>query len=407
MKKITLISQFFPPDYAPTGQLLNRLTKNLAGRGFKFKIITGIPHYAYKNKDINRYEVSKNRVIIRTIICTFLGKNLFGKFANGTLFCINAFYNLIFINPEADLIIYTSEPPFNPLVAFLVSFLKRTKYLFIVYDSYPNVLIDNGYFNKNNFLIKLWFSLNKYVYSKAERIITLSPPMKKNFLCDYPNLDNKISVISSWADINKIKPLPKDKNWFVKKHNLQKKFVVLYSGNQGRCHDINTILETALLLKSEDNILFLFIGGGYKKAIINNYKNKNRLKNVKLLPYQDFDDLPFTLTCADIAIVSISDNADSLIAPSKLYGHLAAGSPIAVIAPFNSYLEILVNDNKFGKSFLNGDSDSFKKWIIELIKNTNLKNNFESNSREFITKNCSEELITNKYFEVINQILNL
>ena len=80
-----------------------------------------MPHYAYKNKNINRYEVNKNRVIIRTMICTFLGKNLFGKFIMNFI-CINAFYNLIFINPEANLIIYTSEPPFNPLVAFIVDF---------------------------------------------------------------------------------------------------------------------------------------------------------------------------------------------------------------------------------------------------------------------------------------------
>ena len=33
------------------------------------------------------------------------------------------------------------------------------------------------------------------------------------------------------------------------KHNLQEKFVILYSGNQGRCHDIKTILTSDGKLK--------------------------------------------------------------------------------------------------------------------------------------------------------------
>ena len=50
------------------------------------------------------------------------------------------------------------------------------------------------------------------------------------------------------------------------------------------------------------------------------------------MPYQPFNDLPQTLTSADIAIVSTNKNATSLVAPSKLYGHLAAATPIALVS---------------------------------------------------------------------------
>ena len=39
----------------------------------------------------------------------------------------------------------------------------------------------------------------------------------------------KISIIPSWSNVKKIKPLSKNKNWFVKQHKLNDKFVILYS----------------------------------------------------------------------------------------------------------------------------------------------------------------------------------
>ena len=103
----------------------------------------------------------------------------------------------------------------------------------------------------------------------------------------------------------------------------------------------------------------------------------------------------------------MSQNAGNLIAPSKLYGHLASGTPIAVISPNGSYLEELVISNNLGQSFKNGESQEFKDWIINLENNQELKKVFSQNSRRFIVENFSEEIITKKYFEIINQILNI
>ena len=96
--------------------------------------------------------------------------------------------------------------------------------------------------------------------------------MAEKFIEDYPYTKNKISVIPSWADIEKIKPLSKGNNWFVDKYKLKEKFVILYSGNQGRCHDFKTILDTSLLLKDNPRILFLFIGNGYHNKLIKEFK---------------------------------------------------------------------------------------------------------------------------------------
>ena len=124
-------------------------------------------------------------------------------------------------------------------------------------------------------------------------------------------------------------------------------------------------------LKENNKIVFLFIGNGYNNQLIRKFKISNDLNNIKLLDYQPFENLPFSLPSADLALVSIAQNAGTLIAPSKFYGHLAAGTPIALISPKNAYLENLVNSNKLGSSFLNGESDKLKEWIILMEKKMN------------------------------------
>ena len=131
--------------------------------------------------------------------------------------------------------------------------------------------------------------------------------MKEKCLLNYgEELKNKIKVIPSWSDINEIKPLSKEKNKFIKKQNLVDKFIVLYSGNQGRMHDIETLLSAANYLKRDDETLFLFIGDGPLNFKIKEFTKLYDLKNIKSLPYQPFEDLPETLTSADIAVVSTS-----------------------------------------------------------------------------------------------------
>ena len=48
-KNIALITQFFPPDYAATGQLLDDLTKRTSLKyKVNFEIYTGMPSYAFE-----------------------------------------------------------------------------------------------------------------------------------------------------------------------------------------------------------------------------------------------------------------------------------------------------------------------------------------------------------------------
>ena len=86
--RLTLVSQFFPPDFAATGQLLDDLTKRLAARGLQVQVLTGMPAYAYNNTHAERLEFHPHRCIRRTNASRLWPGQIRGRAINGILFCL-------------------------------------------------------------------------------------------------------------------------------------------------------------------------------------------------------------------------------------------------------------------------------------------------------------------------------
>ncbi|RUT07189.1 hypothetical protein DSM106972_024500 [Dulcicalothrix desertica PCC 7102] len=209
-------------------------------------------------------------------------------------------------------------------------------------------------------------------------------------------------MIHSWANSKAIVPIAKKENWFAWKHNLVDKFTVLYSGNMGRCHDMNTIIEAAKELKDEP-IQFVFIGDGAKRKEVMQEAELFGLTNFIFLPYQDKQVLPYSLTACDLSLVSIDMDMESLVAPSKLYPALAAGRPVAVICSKDSYLRELIKNAKCGSSFENGDGHGLAEYIRLLNSNTLLVEEMGKEGREYLQTNFTPEVISKEYLKVIRE----
>jgi glycosyltransferase involved in cell wall biosynthesis len=403
--RLTLVSQFFPPDFAATGQLLDDLTARLTARGLQVQILSGMPAYAFNTSDASRIEFRPNRCIRRTQASRFWPQRIRGRAINGILFCLRIALRLLRYSRRGDLIVYTTEPPYLPLLGWFLHCLTRTPYLVLLYDLYPDVLVELGVLSSDSALVRLWRQLNRWMFANAEELIVLSEPMAERVRSSAPGVASKLSVISSWADPQLIQPLAKAENWFVQKHHLADRFTVLYSGNQGRCHDMVTVLAAALLLRHDPDVLFLFIGKGPQHQRLLNLVGDWGLTNCRFLPYQNLEDLPFSLAAADLALVTLSIGAEGLVAPSKLYGHLAAATPIAAITPANSYLRQLVETSGCGHWFANGDADGLAGWIQLLKSDPAHARSCGKAARHLLEQTATPEIVTEQYRQLIQRHL--
>ncbi len=402
LMKLSVITQFFPPDYAATGQLIEELSRSLGCEGVDVEVFTGQPSYAFGDSNAPAREQLGRVQVQRTRATNIWHQRIRGKTLGGVLFTIRAILHLLRNGRRYNVLLLTTAPPFLPIVGYILHLLYRIPYVCILYDLYPDIAIALGVVPKNHWLARFWQAINGRIWRKASGIVVLSPEMKQRVTENCPEVGDKISVIHNWGNPEYIKPIAKKDNWFAKKYDLTNKFTVLYSGNMGRCHDIKTILETAKLLKDEP-ILFLCIGSGAKRKDLIKEVEELKLNNFLFLPYQDKQVLPYSLNACDLSLVSVDKGFESLVAPSKLYPALATGRPVAVICPQNSYLKQLIVDGKCGNTFENGDSYGLAKFIQILSQDEDLAQKMGDRAREYMESHFSPKVITKQYLEVLRQ----
>lgn len=399
---VKLVTQFFAPDYAATGQLLDELVRQLARQGMPVEVFTGQPAYADDVAEAPQLERSKNLKIRRSRVSQLWSGRIRGKALTGLLFAIRAFLHLLRHGFDKDkVLLLTTAPPFLPVVGYLISLLFGTPYVVILYDLYPDIAVELGVVDYHHPVAKFWRWVNQRVWRRAKSLIVLSPSMKERVAGHCPDIRDRIEVIHSWADPELIKPIEKRDNWFARKYDLVDTFTVLYSGNMGRCHDIETIFEAAKLLRNEP-IKFVCIGGGAKREkLIEDVKAEGLEKNFLFLPYQDKKDIPYSMTACDVSLVSVSEGMESLVAPSKLYPALAAGRPIAVVCPEGTYLEELVERNGCGSAFRNGKSRKLSHFLRLLSKEANIVRKLGRHGRKVMEQKFTPTVISKKYFQAL------
>jgi glycosyltransferase involved in cell wall biosynthesis len=398
--RLSIITQFYPPDYAATGQLIEELAHRLGEQDIQVQIFTGQPSYAFRQIFAPASEAKGILSIKRSRTSRLWPDRIRGRVINGICFCIRAVLRLLNPSHRPDVLLVTTEPPYLTVVGLFVHIILRIPYICLTYDLYPNVAVALKVVSPNHWLTRFWNQVNCWIWQRSAAIIVLSSTMRDRIVRQCPEIKDKVKVIHSWCDPDLIKPLAKSENSFAQKHGFDRKFTVLYSGNMGRCHDMITIMETALILKDEP-IQFVFIGHGAKQKFCLDFVETHHLKNCIFLPYQDRQDLPYSLTACDLSLISIFEGMEGLVAPSKLYSSLASGRPIAVICESHSYLRQIITDACCGGAFHNGESQYLANFILKLASQPALAERLGANGRWYLQQHFTPAKIAREYHQVI------
>ena len=287
---------------------------------------------------------------------------------------ILVFFKLLFKYRGWEVVYYT-----NPPMACFSALLLKNRFRIVEYDIYPDALKTIG-IGEASFIYKLWGRIKKRLYGKAERIYTLSEGMKEILTAYGPA--EKIKVVPLWSASDKFKPVAKEDNVFVKQNHLEGKFIVMYSGNIGYTHSVECVVEVAKKMRLEEDVLFLIIGEGKKKAELMKDVSRSQLKNVMFLPYQEFSMLPFSLASADLGVITLDENVSKVSVPSKTFNLLAVGCPLLAISNNDTEMFRLISKYDNGRCIPQKKIDEIEKYIRELKGNDQLRQQYSRNSLE-------------------------
>jgi len=402
--KLRILSQYYPPDTATTGVLLSELASGLRAKGHEIELITAQPTY---NPDISaKSRETLDGVKVFRLWSTRINKNtVMGKVLNSSTFVLSVLLHLSVSSDRTSPLLIVSNPPFLPIVGFLLRKLRGVPFVFLVHDVYPDIAVRLGYLSPNGIVQSWWNSLNAMILRASSHIVVLSEAMRdivavKMTMAGVQFPAPRLSVIHNWAHGDFIRPVLKKDNRFLEKYSFEGTFIVQYSGNLGLFQALENVIDAATRINDPD-FTFLFIGEGGKKTKLEKMAADYGLANVKFFPFQESEMLPYSLSAADVAIVSLEKGIDGLAMPSKLYTIMASGTPIVAFCDPNSDIAHILNVSQSGFVFQHDDIDGFVAKLKELKGDPLLLQRTKINARRYFEEHFTFEMALAQYEKIL------
>lgn len=359
--RVCYFNRSYWPDTGATGQLLTELAEDLVAiHGLEVTVITGYPATA-DHAPLPAAETRNGVRIIRARGTRLPPRKFSGRALNYLTYFVSALWAGTRL-PRQDVTIALTDPPIIGLAALAAR--PRRGMVFYCQDIFPEVagLLEDFHSPAVNAMLE---RLNRYLVSRAARIIALGDTMSSRLVRGKGADPAKITVISNWADTAAIIPTGKQ-NSFAAIHGLDAKFVVLHAGNIGLAQNLDMVIDAAGLLTSRTDIVILFIGDGNRKAALEAQVAARGLTNVRFLPFQPRDQLRWTYATSDLCLVSLKPGLAGYIVPSKLYPILAAGRPYIAAVEALTEVAALTERHRCGILIEPGDAVQLAEAIVRL-----------------------------------------
>jgi hypothetical protein len=253
------------------------------------------------------------------------------------------------------------------MAAFFVR-LRGGRLLFWNMDLNPDEAIAAGWIKPDSLQARLLGAAFEYSLRVSSRIVVLDRFMKDRIVAKGVPED-KVHIVPVWSLDQAIYYDVEGRESFRRHLGVEKKFVVMYSGNHSPLHPLDTVLQAALRLRDDLGIAFVFVGGGSEFIRVKAFADDHDLPNVICAPYQPLERLAGSLSAADLQVVLLGNSFVGIVHPCKIYNILAIGARFLYIGPEESHVTDLQKEDgiaEMGRFVRHGDVDQVVDIIAQL-----------------------------------------
>lgn len=384
--KILIVSQYFWPENFK----INDIALGLKDRGHEVSVLTAIPNYPQgrfyhgysfnsKDEEWNGIKIYRSKIIPR-------GKGGIRLFINYLSFVFFGKKKVLQMDGVYDsILVYEPSPVTVGFPAIAASKKFKAPYYFWVQDLWPQSLEAAGGI-KNGFVLSIFDKITRNIYNKSKKVLVQSQGFKE-YIKNQGILDEKIIFYPNTTEDFYIK---KDKVQSID-DKLPKGFRIMFAGNLGEAQSLNTLIESARLVKmTNTDIKWIFVGDGRaKESLIKQINDANLQDTVYLVGSYPGEQMPDFFSCADVLIASLrKDPIFAITIPSKIQSYLACGKPI--LGALDGEGANIIETAKCGFSSRSEDSVTLAKNALRMYELSNdervvmgnnainyFKNNFE------------------------------
>lgn len=406
---ILFLTDNFPPEVnAPASRTFEHC-KKWVSVGYKVTVITCAPNFpkgeifpGYKNKLWSSEEIEGINVI-RVWSYIAANEGFSRRILDYLSYMFSSVVASMFVR-NVDIVIGTSPQFFTVCGAYFVSVFRRIPWVFELRDMWPESIKAVGVMRQSRIIIFLE-AIELFLYRNADLIITVTYSFR-NILIKKGISDKKIHVITNGVDLSNFIPSGKDVE-LTARYQLNDKFVIGYIGTHGLAHGLDTILESAKIIKNNifsDKYKFVFIGDGAKKNELVKHAESHKLDNVIFLDSVSKSDIARYWSLLDLAIIHLKkEELFKTVIPSKLFESM--GMAIPVVHGVSGESSMIVSGENVGVCFESENSKSLCDAINFLYTNPNIYLELKKNG-PIAAKKYDRSTLALDMLKIITSILN-
>jgi glycosyltransferase involved in cell wall biosynthesis len=397
--KLLFLTDNFVPEQNASARRSYEHCRNWANQGVQVTVITTVPNFPlgkpqppYRNRLYARESIDGIEVVR---VWSFLAPNsgVILRALDFASFALTGFFAGLAHN--ADIIVATSPQLLTAMCGHFLGRVKRRPWVFEVRDLWPESITAVGAM-KEGVVMRLLRRLERRLYSSAERIVTVTEPMRAR-LIERGVAEEKVGVVPNGADLTRLLPRLRSAD-LAAELRLEGKFVVGYVGTHGFAQGLEVVIKSAALV-AESNIHFLFVGEGARREFLVDLAARLRLQNVTFVRGVPSDTAVEYLALADAIVVPLKNSAlfDGAL-PSKIFEAAAMEKPLLLSAKGLS--ADVVREYHAGIVVEPENPQALASAVLQLYNNKSLCDGFRNGCRA-LARQYNRETLANRMLDEI------
>ena len=318
--------------------------------------------------------------IVRKPISTFIHKTSVGALKFPFYFSFWKSFLKELLNKEQYDVVHVHD---LPLVKVAVDLRKQYGFKLVLdlHENWPSLLDISAH--TNTFLGKLlsstkqWREYERKYVPQVDRLIVVAEEMKHRMvtgnvgIVNYSVVPNTIKL-STYTEV-----LPNKKNSTLS---------LFYAGGLNFHRGLHIVLEgLSKLDKTIDFELIVVGSGSYESELKELNNNLGLTDKVSFLGWKTQDEVYQYLVNCDIALIPhLRNEHTDNTSPNKIFQYMLAGKP--VLSADCTYIKNILEETNAGLVYEDVSNDDFRKSLIKLIDNAELRNKLGENGKESILK---------------------
>jgi colanic acid biosynthesis glycosyl transferase WcaI len=399
--RVGILTQYYPPEIGAPQARLSELARWFVQRGHEVYVLTAMPNYPL-GKIYSGYggffkrEEKDGVRIIRSYIFPSKSVSILPRLANYFSFVISSIVIGIFALPRLDYLITESPPLFLGISGYLLTRLKRIKWIFNVSDLWPESAVRLGIIRGGIFL-KIAYALESFCYRKAFLVTGQSKEILENIQERFPKVPTY--HLSNGVDTDLFRPDLRSEELRRQMFNGIS-FIAVYAGLHGIAQGLSQLIESAAQLTDMHNFSMVFIGDGPEKTTLINKAQQMRLTNIRFLDPLPHNAMPSILASTDIALVPLKNKLPGAV-PSKIYEAMGSGLPVVLVA--DGEAAQIISDAGAGAVVGPGDIKTLAAVLRDLIQNDEKRLQMGRNGRAAAKSRFDRKLIANGFVDFLEE----